>query len=135
MKHTLHNVCKEVANKYLYKYDPKWLVDPWSVMKLRNDVYQGDCDDFATTVLYKYLGFWKMFWRVILRGDVVLYRALTLRGEFHVICEIDGYWFDNITKKPVKSRDDFLEITGNVILYRYNRLNLVAKFIVGLFNR
>ena len=75
-----------------FKYTPDGRIDSWRII---NDTLEGDCDDFATTVLYLESGSLLKFWLnvIFLRAS---FHFVTTGTENHVVLKYKGKYIDNI---------------------------------------
>ncbi len=124
-----------VATQFDYQKDPKWWIDPWTVMKQKQGKLRGDCDDFTITCLYRHLGFWAFIWRVCITHSAQIHRVKTPQGDTHVVGCVEGYWFDNFTLCAIQGREQFFIATGHTYLMRYYAPLFLIKLIAGLFRR
>jgi hypothetical protein len=56
--------------------------DSWRVLRAP---YEGDCDDYAATVLWITEGGWWGFWRAVLTFRAVFWLVRDARGTLHVV--------------------------------------------------
>jgi hypothetical protein len=126
-----------VNQKFHYQSDPRsFFTDYWFVMQEKDGQLRGDCDDYSVTVLW-YLcneNFWTFIWNVLVLHRYRLHRVETATGEYHVIGEADGWWFDNWTCRAC-SRDELFAATKHKYLMLYLS-PIIAWFLVwGYFRR
>lgn len=129
----IREAVKIVAEKFQYKADNLKLYDSWRVMKLKDDKFAGDCDDFSITCFWYYsdcrLG--KFLWNLLVTHKYKLYRVRTTHGEAHVVGCVDDLWFDNFTKKAVP-KEEFFETTKHKMLMRYFSPIFAIFLLIGL---
>jgi hypothetical protein len=91
--------------KFVYKADT---MDTWRVL---TEPYEGDCDDYACTVLWFMEGSWLRFWWSVFIFKAVFWLVLDKNGERHIVLSysdkgyIDNhypYWRD--TMEPHKKK-------------------------------
>ena len=103
---------------FTYVADPAGR-DRWKVHK-ELDAFHGDCDDFAMTFAYRAMG--RRFWVPLFKGEFELYHV-DYKGTGHMICCINGTWYDNIMKEPTPAG----KLSGN-----YTNFKRLHPFIVLL---
>jgi hypothetical protein len=131
---SISNVVAAVANKFVYRADPKGRIDPWFVMRDKGGKLHGDCDDFVITCLYRHFGFWQFIWQVCITHKAKIHWLKTSNGGFHVCGVVNGHWFDNWTLKAMPERQ-YYEATGHKFIKRYYVWNFGVKLVAGLFAR
>ena len=109
------------------------MFDSWRVMKDKDGVMAGDCDDFAITCFWHYSGenLIKFLWNLLVTHNYRLYRAKTIKGQYHVVGAVDGQWFDNWTYEPL-SKNEFLYQTKHTILHIYPSPVTAFYMLIGL---
>lgn len=124
-----------VANRFQYRKDSNLLFDSWSVMRDKNGVFYGDCEDFTLTV------FWYMANRNILvfLFNLFFFRykliwSITNKGEFHIYGKYGDLCFDNWTKRTLPE-DVFLRETGHRRIMVFPMIFGIIQLILGLFKR
>lgn len=124
-----------VASKFRYKKDIKWL-DSWSVMREKNSLLYGDCDDFAITCirqicdrsLLKFL----LFFCILHKYRV--YFVKTRDGSGHAVGYANGYMFDNYSMRAMPVAE-FKDTMGHKFKYPFVILLTFSKLLAGLFVR
>lgn len=112
---TLDQAIAHVNQRFRYTADPRsFFTDYWFVMQDRDGVMQGDCDDYAITVLWLLCGgsFWQFVWNVLVLHQYRLHRVRTRNGEYHVVTQVGNTWYDNWTRRAV-SREQLFAETGH----------------------
>lgn len=126
----------DLRTNFRYKADRKFLYDQYFVMKKRNGVYKGDCDDYAMTYAWILCGcnLWNFIKAIFLKSSIRFYRVKTITGGNHLVgCVWDkDEWFDNWTLVQ-KSRNQFFAYTRHTLKKRLNRFHLAIFLFVGLF--
>lgn len=124
-----------VANRFQYKKDSNFLLDSWSVMKDRNGVFYGDCEDFSLTV------FWYLSDRNLLKflfnlffGKYKLIWCKTLDGQYHFYGKVNGLCFDNYTRRTLPE-DAFLKETGHEKIMGMLMILCIPQLIKGWLKR
>lgn len=128
--------CVEYVNeRFVYTRDYK-LLDQWSVMKLIDGKFYGDCEDYSLTVFWYYCGcsvteFLKNYY--ITRKTMIKFvKGGGRDGEGHAIGSADGYLFDNWSKKAM-SEDEFWKLTKHH--YKFDMKYPIIQMIVGFIKR
>ena len=136
MKGNIKECVDFVASKFEFKFDKKFFIDQWFVMKDKDGKFRGDCDDFTITVLWYYYGcsLLSFIWNVLVKHDCKIIRVKTSTGEFHIIGSVDGLFFDNWSLKALPE-EDFFNRTKHNKLSRYNVFTMLGKLLVGLITR
>ena len=135
----LEDAIDTVSEKFLYEPDITLLRDAWFVMQPKaNGFYYGDCEDFALTV------FWLMsnksivtfIWHLVFTGRYELHFVKSNGAESinHCVASIADLWFDNHTLSAM-SKFDFFTKTNHVYGKRINRIVILSKLIIGLFQK
>jgi len=112
---TLDQAIDYVNRRFRYTADAtSFFTDYWFVMRDHNGVMQGDCDDYAITVLWLVCGasIWQFVWRVLILHQYRLHRVRTGAGEYHVVTQVGDSWYDNWTRRAV-SREQLFAETGH----------------------
>jgi hypothetical protein len=125
-----------VANRFQYKKDTSVLIDSWSVMRDRNGVFYGDCEDFSLTVFW-YMSnqsILKFIWNVLISHRYQLVWCKTKTDELHFYGKVNGLCFDNWTKKALPEKA-FLEQTGHKKICRMFMPICIPQIIKGLYKR
>jgi hypothetical protein len=124
-----------VGSRFRYKRDPH-LFDHWYIMKERDGVMQGDCEDFSLTSFWKACdeNFLKFFLKVFVLHQYRIYFSKTKNGEKHAIGYADGLWFDNWTREAL-SEEEFLRRTGHKIYFFFPSVFMILPLLLGLFAR
>jgi hypothetical protein len=130
----IYEAVKYVGERFVYESDPTTIGDTWQVLRLNDEKFTGDCDDFALTC------FWYVSDQNILRfvlhtfitHKYKLYRCKTINNEWHVVGSFDGLWFDNWTQEALV-RAKFFEKTKHTIKMRYLSPMILYFMFVGLF--
>ena len=129
----IHDVAQQIGEIFIYRRDAKSWIDHWSVMRLRNGEYFGDCDDYATTVLWHYYGgFFGFLWNVVILHRGQYHKFITADGQPHIVGSVDGKYFDNYTLDALP-KSKFLAKTGHRYLHRYYAPVFVFYLIHGIF--
>ena len=125
-----------VANRFQYKKDSNFLLDSWSVMKDRNGVFYGDCEDFSLTVFWYLSGcnLFKFIWNVLITHKYRLIWCKANTGELHFYGKVNGLCFDNWTKKALPE-NVFLEQTGHKKIVGMFMLLAIPQLIKGWLKR
>ena len=115
--------------KYRYDSEQFQTAEFWTILK--EEPYQGDCEDYSLTLLYNInnksmLGFWK---------DILTFKAkmcfCRVGGVGHAVLRYDGMYIDNIQRKW--HTKEHLEAQG----YKFSRwfytpIDVVTKlYIIG----
>ncbi len=81
-----------MIDRFIYKSDR---VDRWTILS-DDRGWEGDCDDFALTVLWQVAGkSWLRLWWLVLTCQAMIWRADTAAGP-HVMLWVKGRgWIDN----------------------------------------
>jgi predicted transglutaminase-like cysteine proteinase len=127
----------DISLYFVYASDPKWIIDPWYVMKPIKGHYVGDCDDFALTTVYKVLGFWGIIFHTLFTKKIRFVRCETYTGEFHVYAKYtdnnaNEFCWDNWSRK-VMPIEEFKNFTKHKDLKTYNTFQICVKMLSGLF--
>lgn len=131
----MKTILKRLKLGFVYTPDKKTFVDHWSVMRNRQGNFHGDCDDYAVTVLYHSLGFWRFLWHVLVTKKARLIRVRTKDGGSHIVGNLDGWWFDNFVCGKRLARHVFFSRTGHRWVGEVGRWERLVKLTVGLFYR
>lgn len=123
-----------VGKRFIYQKDPKVWGDTWHVLKLKDNQFKGDCDDFALTCFWYYSNqsIAKFLFHLLITHKYKLYRCKDVNNGWHVVGSVDDLWFDNWTKEALP-REDFFAKTKHTIKMRYLSIMFVWFLIVGLF--
>lgn len=125
-----------VANRFQYKKDSNFLVDSWSIMKDKNGVFYGDCEDFSLTVFW-YLSnqsLFKFIWNLLISHKYKLIWCKTNTGEFHFYGKVNGLCFDNWTKRTLPE-NVFLKETGHKKIMGMLMILCIPQLIKGWLKR
>lgn len=111
----------KVANKFRYLADKKAILgDRWFVMREKQGILAGDCDDFALTTIWEICdrSLVKFILNVILLHRYRMYFCITSTGEPHIVGYAKGLYFDNWTKQAMP-KNQFIEHTKHTIKLPY----------------
>jgi hypothetical protein len=131
----IKNALSVISSCFKYRSDPK-LFDYWLVMKERNGVMEGDCDDFSMTTIWMMCdrNFFIFVWNVMILHRYKFYYAKTSAGEGHMVGYADGLWFDNWTKCAL-SKEEFIDNTKHKIYFFWPGPLMIPYLILGLVLR
>ena len=92
---------KDFNTLYNYKYDPDGR-DLWRVIKPVEEVYRGDCEDYALSVLYYVVckESWLKFWWMLFTFSAEICGCDTKNGG-HAVLRVGSMYIDNWTKEWV----------------------------------
>lgn len=92
---------KDFNTLYNYKYDPDGR-DLWRVIKPVEEVYRGDCEDYALSVLYYVVckESWLKFWWMLFTFSAEICGCKTEAGG-HAVLRVGNMYIDNWTKEWV----------------------------------
>jgi hypothetical protein len=123
---------KFVGSRFKYTSDPKSIFDPWFVMRERNGIMRGDCDDFTLTVIWYVCdqNIWKFIWNVMILHKYQMHRVRAT--GYHLVGTAEGLWFDNFTREAMP-RDEFFARTKHRHLYIYPSFVMIFPLIAGYF--
>lgn len=125
---------KIVSNKFIYKADKIRLFDSWRVMKLKDGVFKGDCDDYIMTVFWYLSGenLWKFLFNLLITHKYKVYNVITIDNETHIVGSYKDYWFDNFTNLELNKKD-FFNKTGHKYRFQIYSPIIIIYLIIGLF--
>lgn len=131
----LDDAVKYVADRFQYRRDPKWF-EFWTVMKERDGVMIGDCDDFSLTVIWKLCeeNFLKFIWNVLILHRYRFYWSKASSNEWHIIGYAQNRYFDNWSKRAM-NKEDFLSLTRHKIYVFIPSPLIVIYMFTGWFLR
>tara|TARA_B100002019_G_scaffold237890_1_gene212823 strand:+ start:638 stop:1039 length:402 start_codon:yes stop_codon:yes gene_type:complete len=90
--------------KYRRDMDQYGKKDYWKVMK--KPPYEGDCEDYALTMLYLISGkSWLKFWMYLFTFRAKLCLVTTKNGQGHGVLKFRKMYIDNWTKKFVTKEE------------------------------
>lgn len=137
MKGNIKECVDFVASKFSYKYDKKFFIDQWFVMKDKDGKFHGDCDDFTITVLWYYYGcsLLSFVWNVLIARNAKVYKLTAANGEPHLVGNIGDIWFDNWSLKALPKEEFFMITKHNLDLFQHNFFTMWLKLVIGLFTR
>ena len=103
----------KLQNRFTWESDGK--LDSWHVMDDEGPV-RGDCEDFATRVLYDLADrSWPRFWWLLVSFQACFWFVRSPKGEPHMVLWVRGYgWTDNykdewtVTAAPHTKRYPFI---------------------------
>lgn len=125
-----------VAKRFRYKADRFKLFDWWFVMRERDGIMEGDCDDFAITSIWRACDCDIMTFLI----DVVIFHkykvhfAKTQTGGKHAVGSYGDYWFDNWTKEAV-TKEEFIKRTGHSIKFFFPSPIILLYMLFGVLVR
>ena len=92
---------KDFNTLYNYKHDPDGR-DLWRVIKPVEEVYRGDCEDYALSVLYYVVckESWIKFWWMLFTFSAEICGCKTKTGG-HAVLRVGKMYIDNWTKEWV----------------------------------
>jgi hypothetical protein len=124
-----------VSNKFKYKSDPDGFLDYWYVMKEKEGVLNGDCEDYSLTVFWELSNrnIFKFLFHLLVSHKYELYLVDSSSGPHIVGCYKD-IWFDNWTLKGLP-KDEFFKITKHTNTKRIMFFNSIAPLINGYIYR
>jgi hypothetical protein len=105
-------------------------------MRLVNNVFTGDCDDFAITCFW-YLSnqnIFKFLLHLLITHKYALYRCKTINNEWHIVARVGDWWFDNWTLAPMK-KEEFFRTTKHKLHARYISPTIAWFLLIGLFKK
>lgn len=125
-----------VANRFSYKKDNNFLVDSWSVMKDKNGIFYGDCEDFSLTVFWYLCGcnLFRFIWNVLILHKYRLIWCKTIDGQYHFYGKVNGLCFDNYTRRTLPE-DAFLKETGHKKIMGMLMILCIPQLIKGWIKR
>lgn len=90
---------REVASRFRYIGDERQYGkrEKWKIMRAEEGPLEGDCEDFALTVLWNIAdkSMWK-FWWLVCTFQAMIWFTKTERGNGHAMLWYRGRWVDNI---------------------------------------
>jgi len=97
---------------YNYKHDPDGR-DLWRVIKPVEEVYRGDCEDYALSVLYYVIcqESWLKFWWLLITFEAKLCYVTTKNGGGHAVLRYGDMYIDNWTQDWVSKAQ--MEMLGH----------------------
>jgi hypothetical protein len=111
---TLSEAIDAVARKFVYKADRLPLYDSWRVMREKNGMLHGDCDDFAVTAFWllsgRHLG--RFLLHALLTHSYRFHYTTSKSGVPHLVASYEGQFFDNWSRKALP-KDEFFRTTGH----------------------
>lgn len=124
-----------VRSKFHYRKDPR-LLDYWGIMKEKDGVMQGDCEDFSLTSFWKACdeNLLKFILKVFILHQYRIYFSLTHEGERHAVGYADGLWFDNWTREALP-KEEFLERTKHRVYFFFPSILIIFPMLLGLLVR
>jgi len=132
----LTEIVKTLGRKFRYRLDPKLPLDYWSVMKEKNSVMQGDCDDFTITCFWHLSGenLWRFLWNTLVTHRYEIYRVKSSNGA-HIVGCFENQWFDNWTL-DTHPKKQFFDVTGHRLEFRYYAPVIAVYLLLGrLYNK
>jgi predicted transglutaminase-like cysteine proteinase len=110
--------------KYVYDSERHGF-DRWVILK--EPPYEGDCEDYAITLLWLMSGKSMInFWINVITMQVQLRRVITKKGEGHVVLRIGNLYIDNWSKAFVPW--ETMERAGHKkFLWMYDPLLVIWK--------
>lgn len=123
----------EVAQKFRYiKDDDQYkFTDVWWVVDTRREYWEGDCEDYALTVVWLMSDrkIWKFLYNLLINPKLSLRYVTTKRGVGHVVLEYDEFFVDNIQRKWfIRTDPAYKEYTWR---FRVIPPMILAKFLVS----
>lgn len=121
-----------VSSKFIYTPDPNSTFDVWRVMNLEHGIFQGDCEDYAITVIWYACdqSLLKFIWKTVFTREYKLHRVMDYRGGWHVVGSNEDLWFDNWTLKALPI-DEFFKVTRHEYKMTYFLPFMIFSFITG----
>lgn len=119
---------KDFTENYVYKFDPSY--DQWRILK--GDKYEGDCEDFALSVLYYVICNESLlaFWRELIFGKAKIHYVSNDGG--HAVLQWNGKYIDNWTKDWV-SKEDMERLGHKFDPWMFTWFQVAIKMLYGRF--
>ena len=116
---------KDFVSRFKGKFDT---FDSFRILKSSGKV-EGDCDDFAVTMLWIAEGrSLRKFWSALLTGRAVIWRTYADNGNPHAALWHKNYgWIDST--KPFWRKDPLLKLRYKRSVFRVAIKMLIGKFI------
>lgn len=92
-----------VSSKFRYVTDSEQyhFREVWRVLNTKKEVWNGDCEDYALTVMWLMSdqNVYKFLFNLFINPKFSIWFVHTERGVGHAILEHDGFFVDNIQRK------------------------------------
>jgi len=85
--------------RFIYKSDPKSLIDNWRCPRKNFLKFEGDCEDFSLQLLFDISNHsWLRFWWYLLTFQAVIWHVTSYNGNGHAVLWFRGQWADNMER-------------------------------------
>lgn len=118
---------KELRSRFRYTSDGA-KVDRWCILKDAHGPLEGDCEDFALTLIWmmERKSMWR-FWFAICTFKYRIWYVLSPRGAGHAVLKHRGKWVDNIQRRWV----DDLKSKGYKLCFPWLPPLVALKMLIG----
>lgn len=113
-----------LRSRFRYKADK---LDSWKIFDEKDDIWEGDCDDYAVTACYLLSdkNMWKFWWNV-LTGKAMIWMVWSPGGVLHARLRFGNQWTCNIWPGP---KDE----CGMKKLFPFIGPHILIKMALGKF--
>ena len=132
----IKDIIDAMRPKFSYKADTFRFFDWWVVMKEKEGILYGDCEDFSLTAIWKLCNcsVLTFLWKVIISHQYRIYFCKTKNGVNHAVGYANDLWFDNWTLKALP-KSEFLKKTGHNVYFFIPSPLILFNMILGSIAR